>query len=323
MFRVFVTRPIPACGLALLKKQPGVIVDVYKKDMIIPRRELLRRVKGASAILSILTDCIDAQVMEAAGSELKIIANYAVGFDNIDLQEATKRKIVVTNAPSDSVNESVAEHAIALMFALSHRIVEADNYTRSGKYKFWSPMCLLGANLAGKTVGIIGAGRIGEHVIKRLRDGFDMKIFYSTPKRKPELERKYRAIFKTKRELLHEADFVSLHVPLLPSTRHLISFKEFKVMKKTAFLINTARGSIVDELALVHALQTCQIAGAGLDVCEYEPHIPSVLKKMPNIVLTPHIASSTIEARDDMSLVTAKNILACFNNQKIPNRVSL
>ena len=323
MTRIFVTHKIPDEGIKLLKKRKSIKLDIYEKDRQIPRRELLRRAKGADIILSLLTEKIDGQVMDSAGSQLKMISNYAVGFDNIDLAAAKDRKIIVSNTPSDQVNESVAEHAIALIFGLSHRISESDDFTKAGKYKGWNPNLLIGSNVIGKTLGIIGAGRIGEMIIRRVHDGFGVNIIYNNREPKPELEKKYKARYRSKMQLLKEADFVSLHVPLLDSTRHLISIKELKSMKKTAFLINTSRGPVVDEKALVSALQSKQIAGAGLDVYEHEPKIASALKKMPNIILTPHTASATIEARRDMSRIAALNILAFLDSKKIPNQVKL
>ena len=256
-----------------------------------------------------------------------MIANYAVGFDNIDLNEAKKRNIVVTNTPSGQISESVAEHTIALMFALAKRVCEADRFTRAGKYKAWGPKLLLGTDFYGKTVGIVGTGRIGTGVVKRLHDGFNMKILYNDIKRNSELEKETSAKFCTLEQLLKESDFVSLHVPLLPSTRHLISTKQFKMMKKTAFLINTARGPIIDEKALVKALAKKEIAGVGLDVYECEPMIDCDpkdnldLRKMDNVVLTPHTASATLETRQEMSCLAANNILMFINGKKPINAV--
>ena len=186
-YRIFVTRDIPDEGLKMLKKEKRIRLEVYEKDRKIPRRELLKRVKGKDILLSILTEKIDKQLFEVAGKQLKMVANYAVGFDNIDLKEAARRKIVVTNAAHPSVSESVAEHAIALLFALTHRIVEADQFTRDGKYTAWGPKLLLGMDLIGKTVGIIGAGAIGSAIVRRLHDGFGVNIVYHDVKRNAEL----------------------------------------------------------------------------------------------------------------------------------------
>jgi len=327
IYNVLVTREIPDEGIKLLKADKRIKLEIYEKDQPIPRKELLKRVKGKDIILSILTERIDKEVFNAAGPQLKMIANYAVGFDNIDLNEAKKRNIVVTNTPSGQISESVAEHTIALMFALAKRVCEADRFTRAGKYKAWGPKLLLGTDFYGKTVGIVGTGRIGTGVVKRLHDGFNMKILYNDIKRNSELEKETSAKFCTLEQLLKESDFVSLHVPLLPSTRHLISTKQFKMMKKTAFLINTARGPIIDEKALVKALAKKEIAGVGLDVYECEPMIDCDpkdnldLRKMDNVVLTPHTASATLETRQEMSCLAANNILMFINGKKPINAV--
>lgn len=327
IYKIFVTRDIPDKGIKMLRANKNIKLEIYERDQAIPRNELLRRVKGKDILLSILTDKINKEVFDSAGSQLKMIANYAVGFDNIDLPEAKKRNIVVTNAPGDLISESVAEHTIALMFALAKRVCEADRFTRAGKYKAWGPKLLLGTDFYGKTVGIIGTGRIGSGVVHRLHDGFNMKILYNDVKPNPQLEKETGAQFCTLEKLLKESDFVSLHIPLLPSTHHLISTKQFKMMKKTAFLINTARGPIIDEKALVKALAKKEIAGAGLDVYECEPLIDCDpkdnldLRKMENVVLTPHTASATLETRQQMSEISAQNILAFIQNKKPPNAV--
>lgn len=324
MTKIFVTRDIPDHGLKLLKARKGLQVRIAKGDQAISRAELLRQVKGVDVLLPLLTDRIDAEVMEAAGPKLKMIANYAVGFDNIDLAAAKARNITVSNAAAPEVSESVAEHAIALIFALTHRIVETDTWTRQGKYEGWGPKMFLGTDLVSKTLGIIGGGAIGSALAKRLKDGFGMNIVYTDIRHNNQLE-KMGARFLTQDALLRHADIVSLHVPLLPSTKHLISTKQLKLMKKTAHLINTSRGPVVDELALVKALMKGDIAGAGLDVYECEPLIDCKpddiyeLRKLPNVVLTPHTASATIEARQAMSVTAAKNILAFLDGQQPPN----
>lgn len=307
--KVLITRPIPDEGIKLLKKA-GHKIDLSKHDEVMPRGELLKRVKGVDALLSLLNDKIDEEVFKAAGPNLKIVANYAVGFDNIDLAAAKKRTIPVTNTPAPEVSETVAEHTIALMFALGHRICESDAFARAGKYKAWGPQLLLGTDIMGKTIGIIGTGRVGEGVVKRLYDGFGVRIVYSDLKQNERIEKEEQAKHLEIDALLREADFVSLHVPLLPSTRHLINARRLKLMKKTAFLINTSRGPIVDEKALIAALQKKQIAGAGIDVFEFEPTIPKALRRLRNVVLTPHTASATIEARQAMSRLAGENIVA-------------
>lgn len=326
MTKIFVTRDIPDHGIKLLKARKGLQVRIHKGDTAIKRTELLKQVKGIDVLLPLLTDKIDASIMDAAGPKLKMIANYAVGFDNIDLKAAAERGIMVTNAGAPEVSESVAEHAIAMIFGLAHRIVETDTWTRQGKYKGWGPKMFLGVDIKGKTLGIIGGGAIGSAIARRLQHGFDVKIVYTDIKRNATLEAD-GAKFMTQEQLLRHADFVSLHVPLLPSTHHLISTKELKLMKKTAYLINTSRGPVVDEIALVKALLRGDIAGAGLDVYECEPMIDCnpkdmfELRKLPNVILTPHTASATIEARQAMSTTAANNILAFLDGKQPPNAV--
>ncbi len=327
MHHIFLTRPLPEAFLKPLRDHKQISLEVYERDQQIPRKELLKRVKGKEILFSLLTEKIDKDVMDAAGPQLKLIANYAVGFDNIDLKEAAKRGITVTNTPHERVNESVAEHAIALMFALSHRLLEADAFMRGGKYHAWNPNLFLGGDLVGKTVGIIGTGRIGSGVVHRLHDGFGMKILYADIARNKALEQETGAKFKKMNELLKESDYVSLHVPLLASTHHLLTTKHFKLMKPTAFLINTARGPVVDEKALIEALRQKEIAGAALDVYECEPHIACSrrdvkdLRKMKNVLLTPHTASATLEARQAMCDTATKNILAFIRGKVPPNAV--
>jgi glyoxylate reductase len=320
MPKIYVTRKFADSGIKALKAK-GYRVEIYPEDQIIPRKTLLQKVKGADALLSLLTDRIDDEVFKAAGPKLKIVANYAVGFDNVDLDAAKKRNVTVTNTPSDKVNEAVAEHTFALMLSLARRIPEADAFAKAKKYTGWSPTLLIGTDLYGKTLGIIGAGRIGSAVARRGVHGFGMKLVYTDMRQNVEMEREFKAQFMTMEKLLQTADFISLHVPLLPSTRHLISTAEFALMKKTAFLVNTARGPVVDEKALLRALKTKRIAGAGIDVFECEPAIDCdvtdnlELKSFPNVILTPHIASATIEAREAMSMVAAENIIAVLEGK--------
>jgi glyoxylate reductase len=323
---VFLTREIPDEGIKMLKRA-GLKVEIYEGGKLIPRRELLRRVKGKNVILSMLTEKIDKEVIDAAGPSLKMIANYAVGFDNIDLKEAANRNLIVTNAACPEISETVAEHTIALIFALAHRIVEADHFTRQGKYKGWEPQLLLGTDVTGKTLGLIGGGAIASMVARRLSEGFGVKIVYTDIKPNPELEQKFGAKLRTKTQLLRESDFVSLHVPLLPSTHHLIDDKAFTLMKKTAYLINTARGPVVDSAALVRALKKGKIAGAGIDVFEGEPAFArrkpdaDYLQHTWNVILTPHTASATIETRQAMGRTAAENILAFMRGKKPPNAI--
>lgn len=319
--RIFITRPITDDGVKLLKKKYAV--DVYKHDRIIPRTELLRRLKAKpyDAVLTILTERVDEAFFKAAGPQLKIVANYAVGFNNIDLSAAKRHGVAITNTPGDEINESVAEHTIALLFALAHRIVEGDDYVRLGKYKGWDPSLLIGTDFVGKTVGVVGAGHIGMRVMQRLYDGFHIKLLYTNQTGNKEAEKRFGARRVGLKELLRRSDFVTLHVPLIPSTHHLIDSAELKLMKKTAYLVNTSRGPVVSEKALTAALKARRIAGAGLDVFENEPVIPELLKRLPNVITTPHIASATIEARQAMSRTAAENIIAVLSGKKPRNSI--
>ncbi len=307
--KIFVTRRIPEVGLKMLSDK-GYEVDVYPKDAIISHKELIKtlKTKEYDAVLSLLTDHIDATVYDAAPS-VKIYSNFATGFDNIDLAEAKKRGIVVTNAPAEMTSEAVAEHAIALMLALAARIVEADEFVRRGKYTGWMPMGFIGTDILGKTLGLVGAGRIGGRMA-HYAAGLGMKVIYSDMKRNEDLEKDCGAVFATSLdELLKAADVVSIHVPLMESTKHLINAEKLQLMKPSAYLINTSRGPVIDEKALTHALKEKTIAGAGLDVFEFEPDLSVTLTKLQNVILTPHIASASSEARDEMSQIAAQNII--------------
>lgn len=305
---VAITRRIPEAGLDLLQNKFELRINPHNR--VLKPNELLMLVRDARAILSLLTDKIDSEVMDAAGKNLKIIANYAVGLDNIDLEAAKSRKIIVTNTP-DVLTEAVAEHTIALILAVARRIVESDQFVRAGKYKGWEPELLLGTELSGKTLGILGLGRIGSRVAEIGALGFGMKIiYYDRGQRNRELETRISSEAVTIRKILTSADVISLHVPLTNETRHLIGKTELSSMKKTAILINTARGPVIDEQALVWALKQKIIAGAGLDVFEFEPKVTPELKKFSNVIMTPHTASATIEARSAMAELATKNILA-------------
>jgi len=309
---VFITRPIMDPGIRLLQKTCQV--KVYPKDQIIPRRELLKSVQWCDALLCLLTDRIDKEVIDA-NHRLRIISNYAIGVNNIDVGYATKKGIPVTNTPGRGIVDAVAEHTFALMLTATKRIQEADQFVRQGKFKSWEPKLFLGLELIGKTLGIVGLGRIGSGVARRAK-ALGMKVMYHDIKRHKDFEKEFQAGYYSLKELLKIADVVSLHVPLLPSTHHLISKRELVLMKKTAFLINTSRGPVVDEKALVQALKKRLIAGAGLDVYEFEPKLAPGLANLPNVVLTPHIASATVEARAEMSLAAAENILAVLQGKK-------
>lgn len=310
--KVFVTRKIPQSGIKLLQK--SCQVKIYPKDQVIPKKELLTEVKQCDALLCLLTDKIDKEIIDA-NPKLKIISNYAIGFNNIDVAYATKKRIPVTNTPGRAIVDAVAEHTFALIFAVTKRIIEADQFMRAGKYKTWEPLLLLGMELVEKTIGIVGLGRIGSGVAQRAK-AMGMKIVYYDVKRNADFEQEFNAHYVSLNDLLKSADVVSVHVPLLPTTKHLIGTKELSLMKKTAYLINTSRGPVIDEKALVQALKRKQIAGAGLDVYEFEPKLATGLTRLQNVVLTPHIASATIEARSEMSIDAAQNILAVLRGKK-------
>ena len=317
--RVFVTRSIPGVGIKLLK-QKRYRVKVSPHDRALTGAEIVKMGKDSDALLCLLTDSIDGKIMDGIGKNLKVIANYAVGFDNIDVKAAHKRNIMVTNTPG-VLTETVAEHAIALLFAVARKVVEADQFTRDGKYKGWEPMLFLGSDIVNKTLGIIGLGRVGSAVAKRMRDGFGSKIIYYDAYRNKKLEKRLGLKYVGLATLLKSADFISVHVPLLPSTHHLIGAREFKMMKKTAYLINTSRGPILDERALVTALKNKVIRGAALDVFEFEPKLVPGLSKLNTIILTPHIASATEETRSKMAEMAASNIIAALSGRKPPNLV--
>ena len=319
MPKVFVTRLIPESGINLLK-QKGYEVEVSEYDGVLPREILLQKVKGADAILSLLTDKIDGEVLDAAGPQLKIVANYAVGYDNFNLADAKQRNIMMTNTPG-VLTDTVAEHAVALILAIARRVVESDKFMREGKYVGWAPMLFLGNDLKGKTLGLVGLGRIGRTVAKIMKNGFEMKVLYYDIQRNEETEKQLGLEFRDLESLLKESDFVSIHVPLLPTTKHLIGELQLKLMKKTACLVNTSRGPVVDEKALVEALKSGAIKGAALDVYEEEPKMAPGLAEIPNTVLTPHIASATEETRAKMSEMAAQNIIEVLEGRTPPNLI--
>jgi glyoxylate reductase len=312
--KIYLARPIDPKGLEKLKAHEPFEVSSNPKDMILSQEELVQNAKGSEALVSLLTDQIDGKVMDSIGKNLKIIANYSVGFDNIDLEAAKARGIVVTNTP-EVMTQSVAEHAMGLILACARRIVEGDRFVREKKYEGWDPELLLGPEIAGKTLGIVGIGRIGSALAYIGYHGFGMKIVYSDIARNEEIERNLQADHMSLNTLLERSDFISLHVPLLDTTRHMIGSDEFKMMKKSAILVNTARGAIVEEKALVHALESGEIFAAGLDVFENEKTPEDNLLKLNNVVLTPHIASSTHEARQSMAVCVAENIIEVLNGR--------
>jgi len=316
--KIYITRPIDEKGIEMLSKHESFGIDSNKEDYVLTKEELVEKAKGAEAIISLLTDKIDGEMMDKIGPQLKIIANYAVGFDNIDIEAAKQRKVAVTNTP-EVMTQAVAEHAMALILACARRIVEGDEYVRSGKYKQWEPDLLLGPEIAGKTLGIVGIGRIGSSLAEIAYHGFGMKILYHDIVHNEEIERTLQADFVSMDTLLEKSDFVSLHVPLLPATHHMIGADELKKMKKSAILVNTARGAIIDEKALVYALREKEIFAAGIDVFEKEGKPSEELFAFKNVVLTPHIASATHEARQSMSECVAENVIEVLSGRPAKN----
>jgi glyoxylate reductase len=309
--KVYITRVIPKPAIDLLKEH--FEVEVNMEDRVLTKEELLQKVRGRDGVLCLLTDNIDAEVFEAAGSNCRIFANYAVGYNNIDLAEATKRAIVITNTPG-VLDNATADLAWALLMAVSRRISEGDKFTKEGKFKGWGPMMFLGLDITGKTVGVVGAGRIGYNFAKKAK-AFDMKILYTGPNKKEYME-ELGACYVDKETLLRQSDFISLHVPLMPSTKYYIDEKELLLMKETVVLINTSRGPVVNEKALVKALKEGWIWGAGLDVFENEPLIEPDLMELDNVTIVPHIGSATIETRTNMGLIAARNIVKVLKGER-------
>lgn len=312
-FNVYVTRPIPEAGLKLLRKEIGEF-EMNPHDRGLTRKELLKKVKGRDGILCLLTEKVDAELMDAAGPQIKIFSNMAVGFDNFNIPEANKRKIFLTNTPG-VLTETTAEMAWALLFSTARRIPESDKFTRAGKFKGWGPLMFLGLDVSGKTLGVVGAGRIGA-AFAMMSKGFKMKVLYYDNFSNETLEKELGAKKVDFQTLLKESDFISLHVNLTQATRHLIGKRELEMMKPTAVLINTSRGPVIDEKALVEALKTKKIFGAGLDVYENEPKLAAGLAKLPNTVLPPHLASATIETRNNMATLAAENLVAGLRGEK-------
>jgi glyoxylate reductase len=313
--KILVTARVPEEVLARLAQQHQV--EAYDKDQPMARQRLLQRVADKEGLLCTITDRVDEELLDHA-PVLKVIANNAVGFEHIDLEAATRRGVPVTNTPG-VLTDSTADLTLALILASARRLVEGDRRVREGKFQYWAPLNFLGEDVSGKTMGIIGFGRIGQAVARRAA-GFGMKlIYYSRTRLQPSREHELQVSFAPLETLLREADFVTLHVPLSPQTRHLIGSREFQLMKPSAYLINTARGPVVDEGALVDALRRGQIRGAGLDVYEREPELTPGLADLANVVLLPHVGSATIETRTRMAQMAAENLLAGLRGDQPPN----
>ncbi len=315
--KVFVTRIIRDKGLDLVKD--FCEADIWPHELPPTRAELLERVRGVDGILSLLTDRIDAAVLDAAGPQLKVVSNHAVGFDNIDIPAASARRIPVGNTP-EILTDATADFAFALMMAAGRRVVEGERHVRDGRWQTWGPSTLLGVDFKGATLGLVGFGRIGKGMARRA-SGFDMRVIYYDPSAPPDPTLKASPVdFET---LLHESDFISLHTPLTPETHHLINAEMLGRMKPTTVLVNTARGPVIDLDALYRALKDKRIFAAGLDVTEPEPLTPDhPLLSLDNVVVCPHIASASTSTRDKMALMAARNLIAGLKGDRLPNIVN-
>ncbi len=314
--RIFVTRLIPDVGLQLLKREFDV--DVWEDRLPPPRQSLLSRIRNVAGILSLLSDTIDAEAMEAAGPSLKAIANFAVGYNNIDVAAARSRGIFVGNTP-DVLTDATADIAVGLMLAAARRFQESMDNVRTFQWKTWEPLGLLGQDFNRKTVGIVGMGRIGQAVAQRLHGGWGMRVIYTSRSPKLGIDQRFNAVQVSFNRLLNESDFISIHTDLNDQTKHLFSTPQFQQMKSTAVLVNTSRGGIVDQVALECALREQRIFAAGLDVTDPEP-LPdeSPLRNLPACLILPHIGSATEEARNQMATMAAKNLIAALSGQPMP-----
>ena len=315
---VYITRRVPQPGIDMVV-EAATTVDVNPHDRVLTRDELLAGVQGRDAVLCLLTDTIDGEVFDAAAG-CKIFANYAVGYNNIDVAAATERGIAVSNTPG-VLTDATADLTWTLLMSTARRIVEGDQFTRAGKYEGWAPMMFLGGDISGRTLGIIGAGRIGTAVALRSR-GFRMRVLYHDRMQNEAIEQAVGAQRVELDALLAESDFVCVHVSLDEATHHLIGTRELGLMKPTAYLVNTSRGPVIDEIALVEALKAGEIAGAGLDVFEDEPALKPGLAELPNTVIPPHLGSATIGTRTKMATLAASNVVAMLRGETPPNIVN-
>ena len=313
--KIFITRIIPDPGLLLVREH--YLPDIWTHDLPPSRDELVERSRGVDGLLCLLTEKIDGELMDAIGPQLKVISNMAVGVDNVDVAAATARGIPVGNTPG-VLTDATADQALALMLSAARRIVEADRFLKAGKWVTWHPSLLLGADFAGSTLGIVGFGRIGQAVAKRAQ-GFDMRVLYHSPNAKPA----YGAHPVDLDTLLHECDFVSIHVPLKSETKHLVNAEFLSKMKPNAVLVNTARGGVLDQNALHHALKSNQIFAAALDVTNPEPlPMDSSLLELENCIIVPHLGSASKKTRDMMSFLAAQNLVAGLKGERLPNCVN-
>lgn len=318
--KVFVSRVIPEEGLARVRDATDA--TIWPTELPPPRDELLRAVEGCAGVLTLLTDRVDDEFLDRAGPQLKVVSNFAVGFDNIDVAACTRRGIPVGNTPG-VLTETTADLAWALLMAAARRVVEGDRYVRDGKWKTWGPMLLMGPDVHGATLGIVGFGRIGQAVARRAR-GFGMRIVYHDLHRSPkQVEAEFDATFMTLEGLLQESDFVSLHTVLSPETKGLLNAERLGWMKPTAILVNTSRGPVIDSMALVDALRNGTIAAAALDVTDPEPLAADhPLVGLDNCLIVPHIASASRATRGKMAAMAAANLLAGIRGERLPTPVN-
>jgi glyoxylate reductase len=316
---VYVTRVIPQPGIDLLRAHADV--EVNETDVPLTHEELVAKAGDVDALVTLLTDHVDAEVMAAGRGRLKIVANVAVGYDNVDVSAATANEIQVSNTPG-VLTDTTADFAWALLMGIARRTAEGQEFLKSGKFSGWGIMMMLGEDIHAKTLGIVGFGRIGQAVARRAR-GFDMRILYYDPQiQSSPVADELGAVNADLDTLLRESDFVSVHVPLLPETRHLISAPQLESMKGTAYLINTSRGPVVDEAALALALKNDVIRGAALDVFEEEPAVHSGLLEVSNVLITPHIASASTATRTLMATMAAENVIAALDGDRPPTIVN-
>lgn len=316
--KIFITRKLPGMAVEKLKKEFNV--EINEKDRNLTKEELINKVSTCDGLISMLSDNIDKEVLEE-GKNLKVIANYAVGFNNIDVKEANKRGIIVTNTP-DVLTDTTADLAFALMIGASRRVVESHEYLVEGKFKEWKPDLFLGHDITGATLGILGAGRIGK-ALGRKTKGFNMKILYHNRKRDLNFENEMDAKYVSLDELFRESDYLSLHAPLTEETYHIVSYEELNKMKRSAVIINTARGPLIDEKALTSALMENKIFAAGLDVYEFEPSVTQELTKLKNVILTSHIGSASFKTRSEMASMCVNNVYEVLKGNKPLNEVIL
>jgi glyoxylate reductase len=295
--------------------------DVWEEEEAIPRDDLLARIKGKAGAITLLTERVDAEFLDAAGPDLVIVANYAVGFDNVDVEECTRRGVLVSNTP-EVLTETTADTAWTLLMTAARRVAEGDRFLRSRRPWIWAPEMMLGQDVHGKVLGVVGFGRIGQAMARRA-SGFGMRVVYYDVIRPPEdVARELRAEYRDFDDLLADADFISIHVALTPETRHQFGADQFRKMKPTAVLVNTSRGPVVDEAALVDALREGEIFGAGLDVFENEPEVHPELLELDRAVVIPHLGSATVETRDAMGFLAVENLHAALEGRRPPTLVN-